>query len=138
MDRIFSRDSEKERKSKVALKELASYESMRVVSEVFEELYTRPYEDIAGEEFLESLPGPTIEEVPEPQASMDSSGSSKDPPADLPQGKMADPTKDVRMATRRQRKAHPRVRNPCLIFLPRKMSKKMKTKGFVSLFGLHK
>ncbi|CAE7633692.1 unnamed protein product [Symbiodinium necroappetens] len=55
-----------------------------------EELYSRPYEDIAVEEFVEKLPGPQVEKIHEP---MDTSGSVSDTSADIPQGEMADSSK---------------------------------------------
>ena len=42
-----------------------------------EELYTRPFEDIAVEEFLDQLPKPQIEEVVEPEP-MDTSSAPKE------------------------------------------------------------
>ena len=68
-----------------------------------EELYTRPFEDIAVEEFLDQLPKPQIEEIEEPEP-MDTSSAPRenaDTPmdtsgvkagtGDLPQGKMPEP-----------------------------------------------
>ncbi|CAE7861040.1 unnamed protein product, partial [Symbiodinium necroappetens] len=55
--------------------------------EEIDELYTRPFEDIVVEEFIDRLPGPTIEEVDEP---MNQAGSSTDAPADSPSGEVSD------------------------------------------------
>ena len=67
---------------------LIAYESLKATrAREVEELDPRPYEDFTVEEFLEKLPGPTLEEVDEP---MDAAGSSEDAPADLPLGEMAE------------------------------------------------
>ena len=56
-----------------------------------EELYMRPYEGVAVEEFLDQLPKPRIEEIVEPEenadTSMDTSGV-KAGTGDLRQGEM--------------------------------------------------
>ncbi|CAE7209893.1 GIP [Symbiodinium sp. CCMP2456] len=58
--------------AKKALKELEACESMKSRQEkLFGELYTRPYEDIVVEEFLENLPRPVIEEIPDAAVPMD-------------------------------------------------------------------
>ena len=47
--------------------DLVAYESLKAKREAeLEELYKRPFEDIAVEEFLDQLPKPQIEEVEEP------------------------------------------------------------------------
>ena len=92
--------------------DLVAYESLKAKREAeLEELYKRPFEDIAVEEFLDQLPKPQIEEVEEPvpldtaEAPQENATSSAvDAEAgDLPQGKMPDPaeatTPDVPMET---------------------------------------
>ena len=68
-----------------------------------EELYTRPYEDIAVEEFLEKLPSPQVEEILEPEKDtpMDASEATAEA-AHSPPGETADSTvetPDVPMKT---------------------------------------
>ena len=86
-----------------AKSDLLAYERLSEKREAeLEELYTRPFEDIAVEEFLDQLPKPQIEEIVEPEP-MDTSGAPKenaDTPmdtsdvkagtGDLPQGEMPD------------------------------------------------
>ena len=95
-----------------AKSDLIAYESLKAKREAeLEELYKRPFEDIAVEEFLDQLPKPQIEEVEEPvpmdtaEAPQENATSSAvDAEAgDLPQGKMPDSaeatTPDVPMET---------------------------------------
>ncbi|CAE7255859.1 unnamed protein product [Symbiodinium sp. CCMP2456] len=49
---------------------------------LFEELFTRPYGDIVVEEFLENLPGPVIEEIPESEPTKDAQTHEADGPSD--------------------------------------------------------
>eukprot|EP00439_Symbiodinium_sp_Y106_P004723 s7176_g1.t1 len=84
-----------------AKSDLSASERLRQKREAeLEELYTRPFEDIAVEEFLDQLPKPQIEKVVEPEP-MDTSSTPKenaDTPmdtsgvkagtGDLPQGEM--------------------------------------------------
>ena len=92
--------SETEGQDKDVKSDLIAYESLKAKCEAeLEELYKRPFEDIAVEEFLDQLPKPQIEEVEEPvpmdtaEAPQENATSSAlDAEAgDLPQGKMPDP-----------------------------------------------
>ena len=68
--------------------DVVSYEKLRSQrAREIDELYTRPFEDIVVEEFIDRLPGPTIEEVDEP---MNQAGSSTDASADSPSGEVSD------------------------------------------------
>ena len=96
---------------------MIAYESLKEKreAELEEELYMRPFEDIAVEEFLEQLPKPQIEEIVEPE------------PMDLPARRRKTPTlRWIPLASTRKpwhRKARHRVRNPCrLTFHPREMT----------------
>eukprot|EP00439_Symbiodinium_sp_Y106_P080240 s905_g19.t1 len=100
----FTEGQGKDFKSSFARKaksDLIAYERLREKREAeLEELYMRPFEDIAVEEFLDQLPKPQIEELVEPEP-MDTSSAPKenaDTPMDtsgvkagtggLPQGEM--------------------------------------------------
>ena len=106
LEKVFMSNAEqKDFKSKFARKakkDLMAYLSLKEKQEtVLEELYTRPYEDIATEEFLDNLPIPVVEEVvePEPMDTSDVAAGS----ANLPHGKTAGSAKteptDVPMET---------------------------------------
>ena len=94
-----------------AKSDLIAYESLKAKHEAeLEELYKRPFEDIAVEEFLDQLPKPQIEvEEPVPMDTAEApqenaTSSAVDAEAgDLPQGKMPDSaevtTPDVPMET---------------------------------------
>ena len=105
LEKAFMQNPEhKDFKSKFARKakkDLMAYLDLKEQREAeLEELYTRPYEDIAIEEFLDNLPAPHVEEVVEPEnVPMDTSeadagsanlsqdktaGSAKAEPADVP------------------------------------------------------
>ena len=62
-----------------AKSDLIAYERLweKREAELDEELHTRPFEDIAVEEFLDQLPKPQIEEVVEPEP-MDTSSAPKE------------------------------------------------------------
>ena len=102
LEKVFKQNAEqKDFKSKFARK--AKKDLMAYREAVLEELYTRPYEDIAIEEFLDKLPAPHVEEVVEPEdVPMDTSDVAAGS-ADLPQGKTAGSAKteptDVPMET---------------------------------------
>ncbi|CAE7386490.1 der, partial [Symbiodinium necroappetens] len=109
LEKVFMQNAEeKDLKSKFARKakkDLMAYLELKEKREAeLEELYTRPYEDIAVEEFLEKPPVPQVEEVvdPEQDAPMDTSDVAAGS-ADLPPGKMAGSAKtetpDVPMET---------------------------------------
>ena len=58
----------KSRFAREAKSDLRAYLDLKAKREAeLEELYTRPYEDIAVEEFLEKLPSPQVEEILEPE-----------------------------------------------------------------------
>ena len=74
-----------------AKSELMAYEKLkRRRQEDLDELYSRPYDDLVIEEFLDSLPSPVIEEVSDPQP-MQNCEEVKAESADLPQGGIPDP-----------------------------------------------
>ena len=108
LEKVFLQNAErKDFKSKFARKakkDLMEYLDLKEKQEsVLEELYTRPYEDIATEEFLDRLPVPHVEEVVEPEnVPMDTSEVAAGS-ADLPQGETVGPAKteptDVPMET---------------------------------------
>ena len=74
-----------------ARSELQAYEELkRRRQEDLEELYSRPLDDLVVEEFLENLPSPIVEEIPETQP-MDTSEDVKAESADPPLGGIPDP-----------------------------------------------
>ena len=107
-DRVVKEKEEKDFKSRFARKaksDLRAYLDLKAKREAeLEELYTRPYEDIAVEEFLEKLPGPQVEEILEPEKDtpMDTSDATAEA-AHSPPGETADSAKvetpDVPMKT---------------------------------------
>ena len=106
-DRVLKKKEEKDFKSRFARKaksDLRAYLDLKAKREAeLEELYTRPYEDIAVEEFLEKLPSPQVDEILEPEkdTSMDASEATAEA-AHSPPGETADSTvetPDVPMKT---------------------------------------
>ena len=106
-DRVLKEKEEKDFKSRFARKaksDLRAYLDLKAKREAeLEELYTRPYEDIAVEEFLEKLPSPQVEEILEPEKDtpMDTSEVTAES-AHSPPGETADSTvetSDVPMKT---------------------------------------
>ena len=106
-DRVLREKEEKDFKSRFARKaksDLRAYLDLKAKREAeLEELYTRPYEDIAVEEFLEKLPSPQVEEILEPEKDtpMDASEVTAEA-AHSPPGETADSTvetSDVPMKT---------------------------------------
>ena len=107
-DRVLKEKEAKDFKSRFVRKaksDLRAYLDIKAKREAeLEELYTRPYEDIAVEEFLEKLPGPQVEEILEPEVdiSMETSDATAET-AHPPQGETADSaeveTPDVPMQT---------------------------------------
>ena len=106
-DRVLREKEEKDFKSRFARKaksDLRAYLDLKAKREAeLEELYTRPYEDIAVEEFLEKLPSPQVEEILEPEKDtpMDTSEVTAES-AHSPPGETADSTvetSDVPMKT---------------------------------------
>ena len=107
-DRVLKEKEEKDFKSRFARKaksDLRAYLDLKAKREAeLEELYTRPYEDIAVEEFLEKLPSPQVEEILEPEKDtpMDASEATAEA-AHSPPGETADSAKvetpDVPMKT---------------------------------------
>ena len=107
-DRVLKEKEEKDFKSRFAHKaksDLRAYLDLKAKREAeLAELYTRPYEDIAVEEFLEKLPSPQVEEILEPEKDtpMDTSDATAEA-AHSPPGETADSAKvetpDVPMKT---------------------------------------
>ena len=107
-DRVLKEKEEKDFKSRFARKaksDLRACLDLKAKREAeLEELYTRPYEDIAVEEFLEKLPSPQVEEILEPEKDtpMDTSDATAEA-AHSPPGETADSAKvetpDVPMKT---------------------------------------
>ena len=107
-DRVLKEKEEKDFKSRFARKaksDLRAYLDLKAKRGAeLEELYTRPYEDIAVEEFLEKLPSPQVEEILEPEKDtpMDTSDATAEA-AHSPPGETADSAKvetpDVPMKT---------------------------------------
>ena len=97
-DRVLKEKEEKDFKSRFARKaksDLRAYLDLKAKREAeLEELYTRPYEDIAVEEFLEKLPSPQVEEILEPEKDtpMDASEATAEA-AHSPPGETADSAK---------------------------------------------
>ena len=105
-DRVLKEKKDfKSRFARKAKSDLRAYLDLKAKREAeLEELYTRPYEDIAVEEFLEKLPGPQVEEILEPEKDtpMDTSDATAEA-AHSPPGETADSAKvetpDVPMKT---------------------------------------